>query len=263
MEKIQSNQEGRHMQKIEEEWKRTLNRMEEIRSTGGFSALSTKHSDEVKEMVSHEGECVFCMDGRVAPKENGVAIAGSGILIKDDPVARDLLVQALRAQGIRKVFLHENCGAVGLYASIKGISQDRAQEEAQTWAKELTRLLGGNDEKTETLPVDLDFHNEQLVYVTLSEHFCLKNAPDFPTGFQVDAGVVSFANVLAQVKVAIDIALGHHGFGDRFTEKNPFTVVVAARNEEELKTIQNQSDLVQLVSKHDGRVVIDGFIASA
>ncbi len=264
MEKIQTNvnEEEKHMQKVEEEWRRTSNRMEEIRSAGGFSALATEYPKEIKEIVSHEGECVFCMDGRVAPKENGVAIAGSGILIKNDPIARDLLVRTLRAQGIHKVFLHEDCGAVGLYAATKGISQERAQEDAQQWAKELTLLLGGTDEQAETLSVALDFHNEQLVYVTLSEHFCLKDAPDFPTGFQVDAGVVSFANVLAQVKVAIDIALGHHGFGERFTKKNPFTVVVAARNEDELKTTQDNPDLVQLTAPHDGRVIIDGFVAS-
>jgi len=121
MEKIQTNvnEEEKHMQKVEEEWRRTSNRMEEIRSAGGFSALATEYPKEIKEIVSHEGECVFCMDGRVAPKENGVAIAGSGILIKNDPIARDLLVRTLRAQGIHKVFLHEDCGAVGLYAATR------------------------------------------------------------------------------------------------------------------------------------------------
>ncbi len=246
------------MEKIEKEWERTSARMAEIRKNGGFSVLAEKHQSEVKEMTSHTGDCVFCMDGRVAPKENGVAVAGSGLLLKDDDEAKEFFVSELRSRGVKKVFLHEDCGAVGLYAKIKNISLEQAEKDAQQWAEELTELLGGN-EKPKKLPVALDFHNEQLVYITFTNNFCIKNAPDFPTGFQVDANVVSFENVLAQVKVAINIACGSHGFCERFTKDSPFTIVFVTKDKNELSEMKRNKDVSSLVSEMDGRVVVDGF----
>jgi len=247
------------MNKIEQEWNSTHECMQSIRADGGFSVFALKNQNEVGNMTLHERDCVCCMDGRVAPFKNAVAIAGSGLLVKDDPVARDLLVEKLLSQGVQKVFLHEDCGAVGLYSLEKGISREHAEKDASAWAEELSGLLKGNTHP-ETLSVTLDFHNEQCVYLTFLDRFSLQDIQAFPTGFQVSGSVVSFDDALAQVGVAIDIALGDHGFGDRFTQKDPFTVVIVAKNKEELQKIQSNQNLIQLIKKYNGRVMIDGFV---
>ena len=133
------------------------------------------------------------------------------------------------------------------------------------WLEELAQELGVSE--TPYLPVAQDFHPETCSYVVLVDRFTLKNAEGYPAGFQISAPsknrVVSHEDLVAQVQVAIDIALGEHGFGDRFTTATPFTIVVVANDEAEVNAMQTDADLQAVVEPYKGRVVIDGFVPEA
>ncbi len=254
------NHEGEDMKEKENVWKNSEERIKKIRAKGGFASLAREYADEVKEMVDRSATCVCCIDGRVAPFQNAVAIAGSGILIKDNPQAKERLVNSLRQKGIKKVTLHDDCGALGVYAKQKGISLDRAKADAFAWADELARLLGGKEE-TKTLSVDLNFHPETCAYLSFTDNFSLKEAPDFPVGFEISTAPVSTEDFIGQVELSLTIAFGDHGFGDSFTKDTPFSLVVVANNEEELQRVKTDVSLAVLLEKYDGKAVIDGFVA--
>ncbi len=241
---------------VEEEWDRTTEIVRAVRSVGGFQNFAKQHTSEVSGFLS-EPDHVCCIDERI-PHEGAISIAGSGILIKDDPEALSVLVDSLKAKKIKKVFMHENCGAVGLYANSKGISLEDANKEALEWAEKLTKLLGG-DEVQKILPVDINFHNAQCAYVMLEDVSGIGKS--FPRGFEISS-CVSFPKMLDQVKVSIDIALGGHGFGTLFTKEDPFTVVAVAKNTDELSTVKKHEDLVQIVGCYNERAVIDGFVVA-
>lgn len=247
------------MNKKEVVWEKTNISIRKLCAHGGFAMLAQEFSGTVMEMTAHPATCVCCMDGRVASHEDAIAIAGSGILVKDNKQARARLVDFLRSKNVQKVFLHEDCGAVGLYAKSKNISRNEAEHEAFEWAQELTFLIGG-EEEPETLPVAIDFHSEACVYLELTDRFSLRDTSSFPTGFQVTVPVVSLSDAFAQVDVSLNIAFSDHGFGNRFTRDVPFSVVVVAKSSEELRSMQLNHELMQLVARYDGRAVIDGFV---
>ncbi len=258
---MHNNKEGKSMGKheqhnnMDEEWARAMETMRLVRSVGGFSDFAEQHTDCVSALLN-EPDHVCCIDERI-PHEGAVSIAGSGILIKDDPEALGVLIESLKAKKIKRVYMHENCGAVGLYASGKGISLENANEDALGWAEKLTKILGGND-VFESLPVDIGFHNAQCAYVMLCDASGIREP--FPRGFEISS-CVSFTEMLGQVKVSIDIALGGHGFGTLFTKEDPFAVVVVTKNDDDLATVKEHPDLRQMIAGYDGRAIVDGFVA--
>lgn len=169
----------------EHKWIEVKERIAHIHAEGGYAGIAERNPQTIQEIGARPPECVCCMDGRIAMDKNAIAIAGSGILIKDDPVARALFVESLRARGIKKVDLHDDCGAVGIYAKVNGISRELAEKEAAEWAGELTKEIGGEGE-IEVLPVSLDFHPEVCAYLVLTDQFSLAGIDAFPAGFRTD-----------------------------------------------------------------------------
>lgn len=248
----------------EEEWQHTLASAEAVRAAGGYVRYAEQHPNEIAQTVVEAPNCVCCMDERVVSQVNGVAVAGSGILIKDDSEKRQAFIQGLKDQGIKKVYLHSGCGAIALYGQMMGLTPEQAEADALAWAKQLETELGG-DGAIETLGVKPEgFHNAQALYLAFTSNFSIKNAETLPPGFIVSALAVGMEHALAQVDVAINkIALGAHAFGDRFTKETPFTIVVVAANDEQLASVMNDMRLKALLEPHNGRVALDGFVAPA
>lgn len=249
-------------EKVARAWEDESSLVREIRAQGGFRMIPSRHPKDAEELCKHSPDCVCCIDGRVAPRRNAVAVAGSGILIKDNKQAREALVDGLRTRKIREVYMHEDCGAVALYAKNKNIPLNEAKKEADEWAQELTSLLGG-EERPKTLPVSKLFHSETCVYLVVAEKFSLIGTNScFPAGFQVNANVVSPHNALAQVQVALDIAFGAHGFGARFNRECPFTVVTVTSPARTLRERGYVPALTEMISKRGGCAVLDSLLLS-
>lgn len=161
------------------------------------------------------------------------------------------------------MYLHEGCGAVrGVYAGAKNITAEEAEADALAWAKELEAELGGDGE-IEILPVaPKEFHNAQCAYIVFTENFNVQAAGEvLSPGFVISGTAVDMDHVAAQVGVAVSIAFGSHGFGDRFTKEHPFVLVVVANTEMDVQKIASDPVLQGLVAENNGRVKIDTFVA--
>ena len=230
-----------HDPKIEREkdrhWKRGRAHVDDVLGAGGFNGYISEKSSRIREArkaFETLPTCVYCMDERAAMNaKNGVYVAGSGILLKDNPQKRAAFIEECKRLGVTDTTLHPGCGAVALYAKQKGISVKQAEQDAKDWARTLARKLGGRY-RGEVRIEPKDFHVAQGAYYDSTNKFNPGNAPDiFPTGFVVSRGVVSAEDALAELNVGAGIALGDHGYGNRFTRKNKFMVTVIARSPEE------------------------------
>ncbi len=241
---------------IKKEWIRMQKVMHTINSAGGFSQFATKHESEITNSFV-EPKYVCCIDERI-PHNGSISIAGSGILIKDNPEIFEIFVKYLKQKEIKQVRMHEDCGAVGLYAQEKNISIEKANKESLQWAQELTNALGGSSlEISEVLPVDIGFHNALCAYIIFDNLSIPKDL--FPRGFEINASCVQFPQVLEQVAVSVDIALGHHGFGVLFTKDNPFTIVTVTKNGNDMDTTQGCNDLAQTLKQYGDRIATTNF----
>ena len=71
---------------------------------------------------------------------------------------------------------------------------------------------------------------------------------------------MSAKSALAEVKVAVEIALGDHGFGaDLLNEKTPFTLVAVGSTHQETERLMQE--LEKLKTTFGNRIAIDGFVA--
>ena len=96
---ISHNNEGERKMK-DQAWQEILPDMQQIRAEGGFAALAARLPEATQKLLAGECTTLCCMDGRIAPHEDGIAVAGSGILIKDDPQKRAQFIAALKAYGV-------------------------------------------------------------------------------------------------------------------------------------------------------------------
>jgi hypothetical protein len=260
------NEDG-HNKVKEEQWKRTLPLAEAVRKAGGFAAYIKANEEKARELFSEAPVSVCCMDERVAGKRNAIAVGGSAIpFIDGDEEAYARFITYLKKRGVKKITLHEQCGAIrGVYARMHGISPKEAEERAKKVAQRINADLGGNpDEEIEVLPVEPKrFHYAQGIYLVLTENFNPSAVEGLlPPGFQASNEALGFTATLAQLKIALEeITFTTHGFNERFTVEHPFTVVIVANNENELKAVQSSPMLEEVVAPYNGRVVIDGFVA--
>ena len=111
-----------------------------------------------------------------------------------------------------------------------------------------------------------EFHNACAVWFDATGKFNPdKIGSSIPKGFLIDYKVSSSTGreedkgyPFAELQVAINIALGDHGFGGKFTKENPFTIVVIANDNKELEMLKIEAG--KLATPYDGRVKVDGFV---
>jgi hypothetical protein len=84
---------------------------------------------------------------------------------------------------------------------------------------------------------------------------------EMPAGFMCSSPKLGLSDEYCQKELAIlcGIALGVHGFGERFSRENPFYIIVSAENEEQLKMLEEVAE--KAVKEFKGRVVVKGFVA--
>jgi len=103
-------------------------------------------------------------------------------------------------------------------------------------------------------------HNERAIYLDGTRKINLEAVAELPEGFiftpmsEVDIEVTK-----TELVALCGIALGDHGFGNRFDLENPFRIVVSASNDEQLEKLTILAESV--ADQFEGRVVVDGFVA--
>lgn len=195
-----------------------------------------------------------CMDERTP---GGRHLAGSGILLKSDETAA--IADKLK---IETIYWHRGCGAAKKYVEQHGYDPADADLYAEAYVEKVAGLLGIDyGERTLERP---QLHIARIAYVSeLPGGFDFRaGASDgrsiLPPGFIIEPKNHPTQNTaLEEVKIALDIAFGSHGFADRFTPESPFIICpVRPHNKQPYMPIGSISSVIK---PYGNRVRIDGF----
>lgn len=203
-----------------------------------------------------------CIDEGILSGE--FRIAGSGILLPIEDAA-----ELMRKAGVVVVTSHAECGAAGIaYRRERELATDAPVELAEVdafaveRAKEIAARAGVEHRH---IPFDAmerpsGMHIARVIYVDGTGRFQSKGVLGLPRGFVVSRRYLGAANTLHDVRLAISIALGNHGFGERFTPENPLVIIaIGERGVGEFSTALFIKELEPVISEHGGRVGIDEF----
>ena len=221
------------------------------------------------EVFDDEKECACCMDERVGNRQtlgheevgNRWNVAGSGILLPEQSWRERAKLAAKEAfrRGVTKITFHDGCGAAGL-----AVKQDFDQfsegekklysENSDLFGQEFSKLaqselnkLTGQD--FEAIRVGEDevqpFAYHAAVGATIDttgefNAFRLPKEHPLKYSFNIDSTSgdtlksneeAKFKYYLNELLVALKIATGHHGFGNKFKKDDPFAVVIVGSDD--------------------------------
>jgi len=179
----------------------------------------------------------------------GISCAGSGILLGVDAAA-----EVFRRAEVDGVHSHEGCGAARIYAEKSGFDLTNPDIYGIEFAKRVADALKvpykGHIASAE-MARPKNFHPARVTFYDGIGAFDPSRVKGLPTSFTVDGRYHEPHQAIEQARLSVKIALGSHGFGERFTPEEPF-VLIAVRDglKEELKP---------LAKEFKGRVIIDSF----
>lgn len=212
--------------------------------TPAYSLLRRKSglsSEEIERAFADKPTRVVCIDerARVAGSDEPViGLAGSGVLLTDNQ--REVFLRNLQKAGIdpTQVEITEHgasCGACGIYckqnpgkdvATVAKESASHLAEMAGT-AKPVTSIGWADGDTYRALGFEVA-HHARVIYIDGTGCFA-PGKLGFPDGFVLSAkyteGIDDYAN--AELGIAAGIAMGDHGLGKEFFEKEgPLLVVL-------------------------------------
>jgi predicted ATP-dependent Lon-type protease len=85
---------------------------------------------------------------------------------------------------------------------------------------------------------------------------------DIPDGFIISRYYLDPAYAKEELAVALSIAMGHHGFGEKFTKENPFIIAPIEKFKTKRSGIsmeELQADAMEVARQYGDRVIIRGF----
>ncbi len=207
-----------------------------------------------KESFQRPLDCLDCADGRVCSGHK-LGLAGQGILLNENDLA--ILEAKIKELGIR-VTGHDNCGAAGI--AHPGPDSDRHGYE---FTQSLAERTGASYSEVHKEDFSCPVHNERCLVLEGSGRFDVANLPGFPGRFISSAEFFGLSEEYqrTEAKALIGIALGDHGFGHRFSQEDPFYLLISAENEESLAKTKAWAEAV--AAEFEGRVRVESFIAPA
>ena len=238
---------------------------------------------DLKHSFIDSQKCVCCMDEGTAHKDiNGeakLALAGSGILYPAGNEAERLekVAKIMIERGVTNITSHGGCGAAGLafkrdFPEADLHDPDLAQkieDYAKAWSDKLAdkiRELGVSAERTHVLAEDMErpveFHNARVVYFDAIGGFNPNKEIGLPMGFVIERKYFPADYTAVELKVAADIAFGHHGFGELFTMDNPFVLIAMASTADEADSLKKEmsATLAENENYENGKIKIDAMV---
>jgi len=198
---------------------------------------------------------VRCIDRRTP---GGVRLAGSGILLGLDKARA--FAEAAHADCVT---YHQDCGAARLWAVQNRMAEADPTEYARDFAGRLAEALGVPCEEA-PLAGPVGFHDEVAVYYDGTGVADPSRVSGLPKGFVITRPPFGAdpADALSEVRLAIDIALGDHGFADLFTRESPLRLIpIGNPLDEQFSLDRLTAELQSLALPEGGRIVIDGLTA--
>ncbi|MFA7654297.1 MAG: hypothetical protein WCX97_04685 [Candidatus Magasanikbacteria bacterium] len=245
----------------------------------GAQIYFSKEFPDLKHAFSNHTTCVVCMDEGTAHKDmeegDKLALAGSGMLFpaSNEDERLDKVADLMIACGVKTITSHGGCGAAGIAYKrdfpTASPTADDIENYAINWAKNLTERINNKQQPAEHVHIagsemerPMEFHNARVVYFDAVGGFNPSKEKGLPMGFVIERKFIPVEYALAELKVAVNIAFGHHGLGELFDKDNPFIIIVLASNEENLENLRKEvKDALQNDENFKaGKVKIDGMV---
>lgn len=207
------------------------------------------YGENWQKAFSKQPKTVVCIDERVNsydPNEPKIGIAGTLVLMSDEDLK--ITLQKLQEAGVDKITYHEGCGAVGLYKKNNPEDDRESKEIAQNMAQNVcfglslnsvAQCVGYSDEADIQMMGDPRFHNARAIVVDGTGKFN-PALLEIPAHFLLSAFYepnLEYTN--HELEIALDIALGNHGFGtERFTKEPIAIILVGGENNYSLKKLE-------------------------
>ncbi len=215
-----------------------------------------------KEAFSQELDTLDCSDGRVL-MGNKLGIAGSGLLLSEQEL--DGLVENLKGK-VKVVTTHRDCGAAAKkYSSLNSEEIPEGVVNSDDYGtlrgQQLAKRLGATHVFLEMEEMANEYHNEVAIVLDQTGKFNSTNLESFPPHFVCSgAGVgLNESYMKSELETLIGIALGHHGYGDRFSSQNPFYIIVSADNDSDRLIWEGVAQ--EVASKFEEKVAVKTFLS--
>ncbi|MCX6781734.1 MAG: hypothetical protein NTW66_01245 [Candidatus Magasanikbacteria bacterium] len=249
-------------------------------TTLGAAEYFKREFPDLNHSFSEKQKCVCCMDEGTAHKDiNGevkFAFAGSGILFPASSEEERLkkVANILIERGVTNITSHGGCGAAGLAyhrdfpdVGAKENLAEKIEAYAKAWSDKLAdkiKELGHPAERTHIMAEDMErpteFHNARVVYFDGVGGFNPNKEIGLPMGFVIERAYLPSEYTAEELKVAVNIAFGHHGFGELFSSDLPFIIIALAKSGEELYKLKNE--ILSVLSDNEnlsgGKIKVDG-----
>lgn len=226
----------------------------------GAAEYFKREFPDLKHSFSEKQKCVCCMDeGTVHKDINGedkLAFAGSGILYpaSNEGERLEKVAKILIEREVTDITSHSGCGAAGLAyrrdfpdADTHENLAEKIEAYTKAWSDKLAdkiRELGHPAERTHVLAEDMErppeFHNARVVYFDGIGGFNPNKEIGLPMGFVIERAYLPADYAAEELKIAVTLAFGGHGYGELFTPELPFEIIALAKNEEELIGLKNE-----------------------
>lgn len=256
---------------VEELWKKSEENpvIVGLRAGKNFQALMDGRP-EFKAAFREIPEVCGCSDGRI--HDHRLARAGQGILVGVAGMIESFkkMDEVGQLGGTLEITSHAGCGAAKIVCDqlkAKGeLPADYAPDQLGVkFAQDLTEAAKAAfpDKQVAYRHIEAEamdaFHGERAIYFDLTGRIDPQAASDLPMGFVFTRLDPVPAETTKQELAALcGIALGDHGFGQRFSIENPFRIVVSANDQAGLD--ESLALATEVAGGFDGKVAVDGFL---
>lgn len=206
-------------------------------------------------------ESLGCSDGRICEHRFG----GAGVFILASAEEQEKFAEKNKGK-IKEVTSHEGCGAAKIkFDAIKEAGEQlpvgvkTANELGIFYAKKMADILKAEYRHIKAEEMSGKLHNERAIYFDGTGKFNSGALSEMPAGFISSSPNFGFSEEYCRNELIAlaNIALGDHGFGEKFNKENPFYIFVSAENEEQLEKLK---EIAQRAAENfNGRVAVDGF----
>jgi hypothetical protein len=229
------NPEEEHQAQLEHEWKKQSASIEAVLAQGmQVYAESLEGVDAAFDTKEHT---LCCIDE--GTPQGDMRSAGSGILMEGDDRAK--FIEELKRAGVKEVTSHEGCGAAALYKEKMGLTDKTVDEVAQEGARRIAEELGVPYKGHITeLARPKEFHNARVIYVDGTGSFNPSVVEGLPAGFVVSRRFMTPEQARTETNIATRIAFGDHGFGKKFSAKEPLVIVTIGGEDLSSETLREE-----------------------
>jgi hypothetical protein len=193
-----------------------------------------------------------CMDERTP---GGIHLAGAGILL-----GLYNAIEFIKKAKINKVTWHKECGAVALALKKRGErpTPDEIDERAKEFSESLAKEAGVEVEE-EIMAGETTFHATRAIYFDNTGEFNVTE--ELSPGFVISRKYLDKEYAQEELKIAIAIAFGDHGFGELFSVEQPLLVVAVSEADQIDETdLEIEAVLMDIEEYKEERIKLDQII---